>query len=304
MDRIEQDSPADLRRKLGKRLALAAVLILVLLGALAVFDYVSELEREEASRPVAAVQPRVGGSISSPRPNAPADQQITPPASLEPKELPAGAEPPPKPEIAAQPAAAPTAPATTTAAAPSAASPAVPPAAVPAVPPVAGAPAVAKPLAPVAPKPIAVAPSPAATKAPVGAVSPAVPAAAVTPGPQATAPSVAGVPEETSGAPLVGAPPSARLPQPAASAASAAATNQSVLARLAAGFVLQAGVFTSTERAEELRAKLVMAGVPVVVESRVQVGPFASQKEAAAARRKIRELGVDSIIIPPRGGRR
>jgi DedD protein len=65
------------------------------------------------------------------------------------------------------------------------------------------------------------------------------------------------------------------------------------------GYVLQAGVFMSTERAEELRARLLMAGVPVTIESRVQVGPFASAQEAAAAREKIKALGVESIVIPP-----
>ena len=47
-----------------------------------------------------------------------------------------------------------------------------------------------------------------------------------------------------------------------------------------------------------------MAGVPVTIESRVQVGPFASQKEADAARKKIQELGIESIVIPPRASRR
>lgn len=75
-----------------------------------------------------------------------------------------------------------------------------------------------------------------------------------------------------------------------------------VLSRLASGFVLQAGVFTNTERAEELKAKLLLVGVPVTIESRVQVGPFASQKEADAARQKIRNLGIESILIPPRAG--
>jgi DedD protein len=117
-----------------------------------------------------------------------------------------------------------------------------------------------------------------------------------------TAPAVAAVPEDSSSAPVLGAPATARLPVPEGSAA--AAPPRPVLSRLAAGFVLQAGVFTSTERAEELKAKLLLAGVPVTIETRVQVGPFASQKEANAARKKIRELGVESILIPPRAGRR
>lgn len=73
--------------------------------------------------------------------------------------------------------------------------------------------------------------------------------------------------------------------------------------RLFSGFVLQAGVFNSAQRAEELHARLTLSGVQSSIETRVQVGPFRTRKEAAEAQEKLRELGIDSILIAPRGGR-
>ena len=305
MDRIEQDkdSAAELKRKLVKRLGLAAVLIVVLLGALAMFDRLSTLEREEAAKnEVTPVQPRLGPSISSGRPAEPAlpaEEPITPLPALAPKQTPPAIEPPPKPEIPAQP--------TITQPAPVAAPAPVPPPAAASAKPTPPAPlgkpapigtaAPATPAAPVAPaKPAASSPLPAAPK----------PVAPVSPIELPKTPVAATVPEGSSSSPMLGsaapAKPSApaRLPAPAATPAPA----RPALSRLIDGFVLQAGVFTSTERAEELKAKLVMAGVPVIIESRVQVGPFKTQKEADAARRKIQDLGIDSILIPPRSGRR
>lgn len=260
MDRIDQDNPLELRRKLGKRLGLAALLIVILLVALAAFDYLSQLEREDSNQPVAPVQPRIGPSIISSRPiesAVPDEEPVTPSPDLAP--LPPATEPPPA-EVAAQP--------TVTATPPAASLPvptALPKSATPVPPP----PKIASVPSPVQPSPLA-------------------------------APATA-VPEDSSSAPVLGAPASARLPVPAGAGV---APPRPVLSRLAAGFVLQAGVFTSTERAEELKARLLMAGVPVTIESRVQVGPFATQREANAARKKIRELGIESILIPPRAGRR
>lgn len=275
MDRIDQDHPLELRRKLGKRLGLAALLIVILLLALAAFDYLSQLEREDSSPPVAAVQPRLGPSISSGRPPeaaAPTEEPITPAPGLAP--LPQAIEPPPQPAVAAQPSVA--------------ATPAAAPVA-PAVPVAPAAPMAAVPT----PKPgvVAVPPAPKIASVPSPAQSTPAPAPA------------AAVPEDSSSAPVLGAPAASRLPVPA-EGSGAATPPRPVLSRLAAGFVLQAGVFTSTERAEELKARLLLAGVPVTIETRVQVGPFASQKEANAARKKIRELGIESILIPPRAGRR
>ena len=71
--------------------------------------------------------------------------------------------------------------------------------------------------------------------------------------------------------------------------------------RLFSGFLLQAGVFSSVQRAEELHARLTLSGVPSTLETRVQVGPFRTKQEAEAAQAKLRELGVETILVPPKG---
>lgn len=73
--------------------------------------------------------------------------------------------------------------------------------------------------------------------------------------------------------------------------------------RLFAGFLVQAGVFTSAQRAEELHAKLTLSGIPSSLEARVQVGPFRTRQEAEAAQAKLRELGVESVLLPPKGAK-
>lgn len=73
--------------------------------------------------------------------------------------------------------------------------------------------------------------------------------------------------------------------------------------RLFPGFLLQAGVFTSLQRAEELHARLTLSGVPSSLETRVQVGPFKTRQEAEAAQAKLRELGITTVLVPPRSTR-
>ena len=73
--------------------------------------------------------------------------------------------------------------------------------------------------------------------------------------------------------------------------------------RLFSGFLLQAGVFTSPQRAEELHAKLTLSGVPSTLETRVQVGPFKTRQEAEAAQEKLKQLGVETLLVPPKGAR-
>lgn len=96
------------------------------------------------------------------------------------------------------------------------------------------------------------------------------------------------------------APPQLAAPTPAPAAASA----KPPAARLFSGFVLQAGVFSSPQLAEELRAKLTLSGVPSSVETRVQVGPFHTRQEAEAAQARLKELGIQTILIAPATGRR
>lgn len=73
--------------------------------------------------------------------------------------------------------------------------------------------------------------------------------------------------------------------------------------RLLSGFLLQAGVFTSMQRAEELHSRLLQSGVPSTLETRVQVGPFRTRQEAEAAQAKLRELGISATLVPPPAAR-
>ena len=81
----------------------------------------------------------------------------------------------------------------------------------------------------------------------------------------------------------------------------AAPVQPPAVSRLFSGFVLQAGVFSSAQRAEELHARLTLSGVPSTLETRVQVGPFRTRQEAEAAQAKLKELGVETILVPPKG---
>ncbi len=62
-------------------------------------------------------------------------------------------------------------------------------------------------------------------------------------------------------------------------------------------FQLQMGVFNNLANAEELKARLEAAGVPAHIEARVQVGPFASRREAEQAREKLKSLGMEPGLI-------
>ena len=62
-------------------------------------------------------------------------------------------------------------------------------------------------------------------------------------------------------------------------------------------FLVQVGVFSNHTNAEEMVQKLQAAGIPAQIESRVQVGPFASQVEANSARAKLKELGIDDGLL-------
>ncbi|MDR2188442.1 MAG: SPOR domain-containing protein [Azonexus sp.] len=103
--------------------------------------------------------------------------------------------------------------------------------------------------------------------------------------------SPAPVAEETA-PPEVVAPPSTTPAAPVAPAA-----KQPPTARAVPGFVLQAGVFANPQLAEELRAKLALSGVPANVETRVQVGPFRTRREAEAAQARLKEQGIQTILV-------
>lgn len=236
------NAAGELRGQLTKRLAVAGVLVAMLLGILAFFDYLANPpEDPEAvvfTRPV-PVAPQKAVS----QPVTPAENLPEPPA---PEKTEAAAEAPP-PKVEAQPA--------------------VPVEARP------EARADQRPSSPVAGHRLAPAHPPAA-------------AAPVPPKPIAE-----GTAEPAPSKPV------ARLVEPRA----AAPILPPAVSRLFSGFVLQAGVFSSSQRAEELHARLTLSGVPSTLETRVQVGPFRTKHEAEAAQAKLKELGVETILIPPRG---
>lgn len=62
-------------------------------------------------------------------------------------------------------------------------------------------------------------------------------------------------------------------------------------------YALQLGVFSNLANAEELRAKLELAGIPASIEARVRAGPFANRAEADAARAALRSMGVGEGIM-------
>ena len=74
--------------------------------------------------------------------------------------------------------------------------------------------------------------------------------------------------------------------------------------RLFSGYALQAGVFSDPRRAEELNARLILEGIPSTIEARVQVGPYKSRAEAEAVREKMKAMGIDTVMLPPKGAKR
>lgn len=60
----------------------------------------------------------------------------------------------------------------------------------------------------------------------------------------------------------------------------------------AGSFAVQLGVFANVSNAEELRERLRREGIPAQLETRVQVGPFRNREEALRAQEKLRKLGL------------
>jgi DedD protein len=248
----------EMRSKLLARLAVAGVLVAVLLGVLAFFDYLATAPDESEELVFTQPVPVVPKKEAS-QPVTPAESLPAPPA---PEKAEAPAEPPPPPQVETHtPAVVETKPEAVVENRPK-----LPLTVESAKKPVAPSPAVAPTPAPV----------PEATMAPSNILPP----------PRATTPAEPLPPKpaarvvETRPAPVVTPP---------------------VVSRLFSGFLLQAGVFTSVQRAEELHARLTLSGVPSTLETRVQVGPFKTRQEAEAAQAKLKELGVETILVPPKG---
>lgn len=250
----------DIRNKLITRLAVAAVLVAVLLGVLAFFDYLStapdESEGMVFTKPVPVV------------PKKPLIQPVTPVANLP--------EPPTVvPERTDSPVEQPS-----------------PPTVVATVPDVVeGKPDAVSENRQKSPSTVA-SPKTALVRRAAPAIQQEPPSSEEEAAPTGSQVSQrAHVPVEP-----VAAKPSARVLEPKPGNVAAPAVS-----RLFSGFLLQAGVFSSVQRAEELHARLTLSGVPSSLETRVQVGPFKTKQEAEAAQAKLKDLGVETILVPPRG---
>jgi len=67
-----------------------------------------------------------------------------------------------------------------------------------------------------------------------------------------------------------------------------------------AGYLVQAGVFSSSANAQSLQQKLAKAGIRAKVETRVQLGPYKDRREAEQALAKLKKLGVNAVMVPTR----
>ena len=65
------------------------------------------------------------------------------------------------------------------------------------------------------------------------------------------------------------------------------------------GYLVQLGVFASPKNALALREKVEALGIPTHIESRVVVGPFRDRAEAAKAREKLRTSGLGKGLVLP-----
>jgi DedD protein len=147
------------------------------------------------------------------------------------------------------------------------------------------------------PAPAPVRPAPEAAAPPEPALPPPPPPVVgeepAPPAPEPTAPRRgAAPPEETAGA----TPASRPGPAPTGGAAKASPPAATAQPEPIKGFVVQTGVFSSTENALALQARLKDQGIPAFVETRVVVGPFRSRAEADAARKRLREIGLQGLV--------
>lgn len=263
----EESGSAEMRGKLIKRLAVAGVLVAALLGMLAFFDYLATAP-EENDAPVFTQPVPVAPRNVVTQPVTPLVETPVPSPVAEP-----AAEAPPAPVVEAQPTLV-----------------------------LEVEPKPHRENPPLMPSTVAVAKKPS-TGQPAPAVEVIRPARSV--------------PESTASPATQPAPESPPLQSPPQSPHLAVKPNVRILEarpaqppvvltpqRLFSGFLVQAGVFTSPQLAEELHAKLTLSGINSTLETRVQIGPFRTRQEAEAAQIKLRELGVESVLLPPRGARR
>lgn len=272
----DQNPGEDLKRQLVQRAAIAGVLAAALLGGLAIFDRMDDSDEPSTQRVVSAAKPEGAG-----------DRMAPPPAVAQADSSDSAASEPPS------------------AMAPPVADVALPTA--PAVPPSDPVPSVAVPATAaetLAAKPPAQTVRILAEREPQAAVG----GSSATAGGAKEAKPIQPVPEST-GAPDTPPPPEvAAVPTEAVPEETGGAVHRSdrriassSSTRISHGYLVQAGVFNSPRRAEELHERLRQAGVESRLETRVQVGPFRSRQEAEAARERLKALGVESLLVSPRG---
>ncbi|MFA6311440.1 MAG: SPOR domain-containing protein [Sterolibacterium sp.] len=104
-------------------------------------------------------------------------------------------------------------------------------------------------------------------------------------------------PSETVSAPKPAEPAAQLVRPPRVAAPASRPLTQPLGAAQSGNFLLQMGVFNSTANAEELRAKLELAGIPSQIEARVQVGPFRSRQEAEQMRDRLKQLGMETGMV-------
>jgi DedD protein len=270
-----QVEPPDLKRKLAWRMGFAGLMIVMLLGTLALFDYLSAPDETEVSAP-RFTQPVPVPRKEITQPVKPAEP-VPPPAvetviaeekkAAEPEVSAAPVEPPPRPEVDSQPAL--SRPQTS-----------VTPRTQPlSRPPFSGQPSRLTPPAGQAVQPRPVSEGVGRNDGKFDA----------RPDGKTDLKTDAGV--------------EAGLDKPKAVREPVAPAGGSTLGgRLFSGFALQAGVFSDPRLAEELHAKLTLNGIPSTIEARVQVGPFKTREAADAAREKMKTLGIDALMLmPPKG---
>lgn len=150
--------------------------------------------------------------------------------------------------------------------------------------------------------------------------APSVENASLVPSPPAAASVPQGVPEETMDptAPVLGVPakvpPTAVVREPVTKPAGVPVTPRltvgaepvkpvvtkqeaKVPPAIKDGYVVQLGVFSDYDNAEQLYKRLQAAGVSARLETRVQVGPFKSRNEAVAAQAQLKKLGLESGMV-------
>ncbi len=280
-----QAEQSDLKRKLAWRMGFAGLLIVILLGTLAVFDRMNSLEETESDAP------------DTTRPVPQPKKEVTQPVTIAEKSLDVGKDGKEAPETKDSKAVA----EPEGSAAPVDKS--APPLEAPPRPQVSAQPRVeVKPEKPDARPSARVVPRSEAKITPIGRSAAApVPSASL---PTPVTPSVPQAPQMPPSQPKLPAQSTPGVPALRAENYPAVARQQPAPPRLFSGYALQAGVFYDLRLAEELHAKLALNGIYSTFEIRVKVGPFKTREEADAAREKLNTLGVDSVLVLPKGVKR